>query len=602
MMTAIPDAPQTAPILEVRELTIGFAPGKNVLHDVNFSVQPGRTLALVGESGSGKTLSCRAILKLLPGVAQVRSGTIVYRDGRDEVEPLKLTPRALRAFRGNDVSMIFQQPMHAFSMMHTAGDQVGEVLRLHSDLSPREVRAKVLETFETVGFTDPERVYRSYPFELSGGMRQRAMIAMATINRPRLIIADEPTTALDVTTQAMVLGLLKRLQAETGAALVLVTHDLGVVANMADDVTVMKKGRVVESGPAALVLGSPWHSYTRRLIAAAPEIPSEPEAPAETAVPTQDAPLLEMRNVSRSFMLRSKLPWARKETFAAVSDFNLTVPRGATVAIAGESGSGKTTCARIALGALAPDPGGTVTYRPRTGDPIAVHTLTAENRMPFQRLAQMVFQDPYSTLNPRMRIREALCEPMEIHGLGTPAERLARAEEVLGWVGLSGDMLGRYPHAFSGGQRQRLSIARALMIGPEFLVCDEPTSALDVSVQAQVLDLLADLQQRLGLSYLFISHDLAVIAQIADEVAVMRQGVIVEQGPPAMLFNNPRHPYTCALIAAQPEPDLQRPIDLDAVARGAGDPANWPAAYRLDNNALPPLRAVEGPHRVRAHA
>ncbi|MCA0919163.1 ABC transporter ATP-binding protein [Pseudooceanicola nanhaiensis] len=598
-MTNITDAPQPAPILEVRGLSVGFAPGKNVLHDVSFDVRPGETLALVGESGSGKTLSCRAVLKLLPKAAQIRSGSILYRDATGEIEPLTLSPRALRAFRGDKVSMIFQQPMHAFSMMHTAGDQVGEVLRLHSDLSAREIKDTVLRTFETVGFTDPERVYGAYPFELSGGMRQRAMIAMATIGKPRLIIADEPTTALDVTTQAMVLGLLKKLQSETGAALILVTHDLGVVANMADQVAVMKKGRVVESGRADLILGSPWHSYTKRLIAAAPEIPTDPPV---AAPETQPGPLLEMTNVSRSFVLRSKLPWSRPQTFAAVSDFNLTVPRGATVAIAGESGSGKTTCARIALGALPPDPGGSVIYRPRNAEPIAVHELTPQTRTAFQRQAQMVFQDPYSTLNPRMRIREALCEPMEIHGIGTPAERLARAEEVLGWVGLSGDMLGRYPHAFSGGQRQRLSIARALMIGPEFLVCDEPTSALDVSVQAQVLDLLAELQEKLGLSYLFISHDLAVIAQIADEVAVMRQGVIVEQGPPAMLFNNPQHPYTRALIAAQPEPDVQRPIDLAAVARGAGDPAEWPAAYRLTDNALPPLRAVEGPHRVRAHA
>jgi peptide/nickel transport system ATP-binding protein len=465
-------------------------------------------------------------------------------------------------------------------------------------MSRSEIHENVIAAFARVGFPDPERAFKSYPFELSGGMRQRAMIAMAIIGQPQVLIADEPTTALDVTTQATVLGLLRTLQRETGMAMILVTHDLGVVANMADDVVVMERGRVVEAAPLRLVLGDPRHSYTRRLIAAAPMIPEDPAPRKEAVAPDV---LLEMRNISKTFTMRAARPWSTPVLVRAVQDFNLDVPRNTTVAIVGESGSGKTTCARIALGAMPADDGAFIRYNSKKCAPIDVHDLTPSTRKPFQLLAQMVFQDPYSTLNPRMRVRETLFEPMEIHRKGTRAEREARAEELLVQVGLSPVMLGRYPHAFSGGQRQRLSIARALMMGPEFLVCDEPTSALDVSVQEQVLALLEELQEQMGLSYLFISHDLAVVARIADEVAVMRRGLVVEQGPPDLLFCNPTHPYTRALIAAQPEPDVNRPIDLDAVSRGAGDPSQWPEAFRFEAGDVPPLRSVEDNHMVRQH-
>jgi peptide/nickel transport system ATP-binding protein len=419
------------------------------------------------------------------------------------------------------------------------------------------------------------------------------------VSKPDLLIADEPTTALDVTTQAQVLGLIKDLQAETGMAVILVTHDLGVVANMADKVVVMNKGRVMEAGSAQAVLGAPAHGYTRKLFAAAPVIPNVAE-PARV-VPQSDL-ILDIRNVTKSFTLRTG-GWRPPTVVTACRDVDLKLPRGKTLAVVGESGSGKTTCARIALGAISPDAGGEVLFAPRAGDtPLKVHSMTNAQRRCFQRDAQMVFQDPYSSLSPRMRVADALMEPAEIHGIGDRAERREKAVEMIRMVGLSPDMLPRYPHAFSGGQRQRLSIARALTLDPQLLVCDEPTSALDVSVQDQILGLLEDIRDRAGLSYLFISHDLAVVARIADEVAVMRAGVIVEQAPPDTLFYNPQHPYTRALIAAQPEPDISRPIDLDLVAKGAGNPEKWPEMFRFEGQSAPALRELEPGHMVRCHA
>ena len=513
-----------APLLEVSDLSIGFGKADPVVSDVSFSIQPGETLALVGESGSGKTLSCRAILRVLPEAAQLRSGTIRYHKGGQTTELLSLSDRAMRSIRGDQISMIFQEPMRSLSPLHRIGNQVSEVLKLHRNMNNTDAKSTVLETFERVGFPEPERVWRAYPFELSGGMRQRAMIAMAMVSRPDLLIADEPTTALDVTTQAQVLGLIKDLQRDTGMAVILVTHNLGVVANMAETVVVMNKGRVMEQGPAALVLGDPAHGYTRKLFAAAPMIP-EVAAPAR-ALPHDDV-ILDLRGVSKTYTMRAG-GWKKPLVITACHNVDLALQRGKTLAVVGESGSGKTTCARIALGAERPDPGGEILFRPSPGaDPVPVHAMTRDQRTAFQRQAQMVFQDPYSSLSPRMRVQQALTEPMEIHGIGTRAERRDKAAEMLRWVGLEPSMLGRYPHAFSGGQRQRLSIARALTLDPSLLVCDEPTSALDVSVQEQILLLLEDIRARFGLSYLFISHDLAVVARIADEVAVMRQGVVI---------------------------------------------------------------------------
>ena len=586
------------PLLDVADLSIGFGIEPPVVQGVSFSVMPGETLALVGESGSGKTLTCRSVLRILPGSAQLRSGSIRFGRGGAVQDLLTLPTRQMRKIRGNHISMIFQEPMRSLSPLHRIGNQVAEVLKLHRSKTGTDPRKQVLETFEQVGFADPERIYRAYPFELSGGMRQRAMIAMAMVARPDLLIADEPTTALDVTTQAQVLGLIKQLQCDTGMAVILVTHDLGVVANMAEKVVVMNKGMVMESGPAAAVLGAPQHGYTQKLFAAAPMIP---QVAAPSAPVVHDDLILDMQHVSKTYQVRAG-GWKAPVSVRACIDVNLSLPRGRTLAVVGESGSGKTTCARIALGAEQPDAGSQVCFRAKGADAaLPVHDMDRAQRTRFQRAAQMVFQDPYSSLSPRMRIQEALTEPMEIHGLGTRADRRDKAAEMLRWVGLSPDMLGRFPHAFSGGQRQRLSIARALTLDPELLVCDEPTSALDVSVQEQILTLLEDIQERMGLSYLFISHDLAVVSRIADEVAVMRQGVIVEQAPPDTLFYSPQHPYTKALIAAQPEPDLSRPIDLALVAKGAGSPASWPEMFRFDGSAAPALVEVTPGHQVRCH-
>lgn len=586
-------------LLEVNDLTIGFNGAAAVVDGVSFSVNAGETLALVGESGSGKTLTCRSILKILPDAAKIRGGTIDFNRKSGSLELLGLRERSMRAIRGDRISMIFQEPMRSLSPLHRLGDQVAEVLRLHRDMSRAEAKRVVLEKFEKVGFADPVRAWRSYPFEMSGGMRQRAMIAMAMVAKPELLIADEPTTALDVTTQAQVLGLIKTLQAETGMAVIMVTHDLGVVANMAQDIVVMHKGRVMERGKAHDILASPAHPYTAKLVAAAPIIP---EVAAPSRAVAHDDVILDIKNVSKTYTLRAG-GWRKPIVVTACRQVNLQLERGKTLAIVGESGSGKTTCARIAIGAESHDAGGEVIFRP---DPqskaLCVHDMSTSQRVAFQRQAQMVFQDPYSSLSPRMRVQEALTEPMEIHAIGTAAERREKAAEMMRWVGLSPDMLSRFPHAFSGGQRQRLSIARALTLNPKLLICDEPTSALDVSVQGQILTLLEDIRERAHLSYLFISHDLAVVARIADEVAVMRAGVIVEQAPPDTLFYNPQHPYTRALIAAQPEPDLNRPIDLDLVAKGAGSPTLWPEDYRFDGNQAPDLREIEPGHKVRCHA
>lgn len=588
------------PLLRVEDLSISFGKDKPSVDRLNFSVNAGETLALVGESGSGKTISCQTILRILPSSAQIRSGRIEFNHLGNSVDLVTLGERKLREIRGNEIAMIFQEPMRSLSPLHRIGEQVSEVLTLHRDCSTKEAKRQVLAEFERVGFNNLERAYSSYPFELSGGMRQRAMIAMATVAKPALLIADEPTTALDMTTQAQVLGLLKDLQSKSGAALILVTHDLGVVANMADQVVVMNRGRVMESGSAKLVLGSPAHPYTQKLFSAVPVVPAFDQPTVQT--PSDDV-ILSLQNVSKTFGMKQGGAWSNKFNILAVDDVNLQVPRGKVLAIVGESGSGKSTCARIALGAEYSDPGGQVLFResPAT-DPVEVQSMNPQERSDFQRKAQMVFQDPHSSLSPRMQIVDALTEPLDIHEIGTPAERRDRVVELLEQVGLDASMLRRYPHAFSGGQRQRLSIARALALRPQLLVCDEPTSALDVSVQAQILDLLEDIRDRLQLSYLFISHDLAVVARIADDVAVMRRGRIVEQAPPEILMTNPMHPYTRALIAAHPEPDIERPIDLNTVALGAGEPHTWPEAFRYIEGAPPPLIECGNNHLVRTHA
>ena len=585
------------PLLKVRDLSLGFGAGDPIIRDINFDVMPGETVALVGESGSGKTQTCRAILRILPKVARIHSGTVLLNTGDESVDLVSMPERKLRDIRGDRISMIFQEPMHSLSPLHRIGAQVSEVLCLHRGHTKKTAKKLVLETFERVGFPDPERVYRSYPFEMSGGMRQRAMIAMAMVAKPDLLIADEPTTALDVTTQAQVLGLIKDLQKDTGMAVILVTHDLGVVANTADKVVVMRNGRIMESGAVADIIDDPAHAYTQKLIDAAPAIPHEAEA---TQTRVVDDPILELTNVSKSFDLRASGFFSKAEMVKAVRNVNIVVERGKTFAIVGESGSGKSTCAKIALGATTPDAGSSIRFwGQKDSPPIEVQTLSPMAKRAFQREAQMVFQDPFSSLSPRMQVLDILTEPLEIHNIGSTSDRRDRAVELLEQVDLDPAMLRRFPHAFSGGQRQRLSIARALALNPSLLVCDEPTSALDLSVQMQVLELLEEIRDNLGLSYLFISHDLAVVARIADEVAVMRRGEIVEQAAPDVLFTAPKHPYTKALIAACLEPSVSQKIDLDAVAIGAGDPSTWPDGFAFSGLTAPELLEVEPGHHVR---
>lgn len=588
-------------LLDVKNLTISFKSDPPVVDDVSFSVNAGETLALVGESGSGKTLCCRAILRIFPKMAKFHSDSITLEcQDSGPIDLNTLNRRQMRDVRGNQISMIFQEPMQSLSPLHRIGDQVSEVLTLHRNLNKRDAKTLVLEQFERVGFHRPERVFRSYPFELSGGMRQRAMIAMATVAKPDLLIADEPTTALDVTTQAQVLGLIKDLQKETGMAVIFVTHDLGVVANMADSVVVLNRGHVMEAGTVEQVIGSPAHKYTQKLFAAAPVIPESGKT--MPMIDKQDL-ILDIQSVSKTYHVRARSIMTPAMEIKACRDINLTVARGKTLAVVGESGSGKTTCARMVLGAEKPDQGGMIRFCGDSGgDVIDVNNMSGNQCDNFRQQLQPIFQDPYSSFNPRMRVVDALTEPLDINRIGNRAQRRDRAVEVLEWVGLNSKILYRYPHAFSGGQRQRLSIARALAMNPVFLVCDEPTSALDVSVQDQILCLFEDLQKKMGLSYLFISHDLAVVSRIADEVAVMHRGQVVEQAQPCTLFHNPRHPYTQALLAAQPEPDINRPIDLEVVAKGAGASTSWPEMFRYSDTDAPSLIEVAPGHKVRCHA
>ena len=589
------------PVLSVEDLTIGFGPPgmmQPVVDGVSFSVEPGEILALVGESGSGKTLTGKSLMRLLPKAARIARGKALFEHGGKTVDLLSLSDRQMREVRGCQISMIFQEPMSALSPLHTVGSQVAEVLRTHDDAVEEDesIYDAVLSIFGEVGFPSPTRAWSAYPFELSGGLRQRAVIAMAMVAKPALIIADEPTTALDVTTQAMVLDLLNRLQRSHRMSVIMITHDLGVVANMADKVVVLRKGKIVESGPATVVLSNPGHGYTRALIEAAPKIPHSPTG----HKPEGPDAILRVTALSKTYPGRRRAFGPSDPPVRAVADFNMVLERGKTVAVVGESGSGKSTVAKLILRAERPDQGATMEFCGADGASQDIAALKGKALTAFRRRAQMVFQDPYAALSPRMSVQDILTEPLRIHEVGTRTERLDRAAYLMGRVGLSGDHLARFPFAFSGGQRQRIAIARALALQPELLVCDEPTSALDVSVQKEVLELLDELREEMGLSYLFISHDLAVVAELADRVMVMRRGRVVEEGSTDSIFNDPRHPYTRALIAASPEPDMEHKLDLRAVAAGAGEPNSWPEPFGYTGDKAPGLIEVAAGHKVRA--
>ncbi len=612
-------------LLEIDNLAVDFnTPGGAVtaVDGVSFSIPHGRTVALVGESGSGKSVTAQAVMGILPRAAAIRSGSIrLRREGLPEVDIAALDPdgRQMRRLRGGAVSIIFQEPMTSLSPLHTVGDQVSEALRLHSETTAGRLRAETADMLRLVGFPDPERALDTYPFELSGGLRQRAMIAMALICRPALLIADEPTTALDVTVQAQILKLVKDLQHELGMAVLMITHDLGVVANMADELVVMYHGRIVEAGSADDVFRRAGHPYLKALLRAVPrfhmaegerltpirEVRPETgrllagESRAEPGAPA-DRPLLEVRGLTKRYGSRKAglFGGAAEEGVLAVDDVSFSIERGECLGLVGESGCGKSTLSKIVMRALTPDRGEVLFDD--NGAAVDLLRLPQKSLLPYRRRIQYVFQDPFSALNPRMTAFDIVSEPLVVHRLAGPEERRGIVRELMRLVGLDERHLNRYPHSFSGGQRQRLGIARALALKPELLLCDEPVSALDVSVQAQILNLLKDLQKALGLTYLFVSHNLAVVDYMAERIAVMCAGRLVELAPREVLFRNPRHPYTRALLAAVPEPDLDYPLDFKALAdERASKPELWPGPYRLAGGARGVFEEIEEGHFVR---
>jgi peptide/nickel transport system ATP-binding protein len=616
-------------LLRVEDLHVRFAtPGGFIeaVKGVSFSIRPGSTLAIVGESGSGKSVVSQSILRILPRNGEICRGAIRFADPRNGNEPVDLVQlpadgSAIRAIRGGQISIIFQEPMSSLSPLHTIGDQVGEALRLHRNASSAEVKELTIEMLRLVGFPHRERAWRSYPFELSGGLRQRAMIAMALVCRPALLIADEPTTALDVTIQAQILKLLVELQRELGMAVLLITHDLGVVANVAGEIVVMYRGEVMESGTLDDIFGRAQHPYLKALLRAVPRFDMKPgerlqpiraippgdaphlmaQVPAWPAAAT--APLLECQDIRKSFGLRhgGLFRAGTGMQVVAVDGVSLHVERGECLGLVGESGCGKTTLSKILLRALIPD-SGSVIFNDR-GAATDVLALDGEALKGFRRRVQFIFQDPFGSLNPRMRIADIIAEPLVIHGIGDGRTRREMVEELMALVGLDARDMRRYPHSFSGGQRQRIGIARALALRPELVICDEPVSALDVSIQAQILNLLMDLQKKLGLTYLFISHNLAVVDYIADRIAVMCAGRIVEMAPRGVLFRDPVHPYTEALLAAIPVPDPAHPLDFTHLMQGrASDPAVWPEPFRRQPGAPAPLIEVGPGHWVEAGA
>ena len=524
-------------VLEVRDLTVALPPGADRAEAVSrasFDVGRGEILCLVGESGSGKSVIAQSVMGLLPNTLPVTGGAIRL-DGEDLT---RATQGRLRQLRATRMSMIFQEPMTALNPVMRCGEQIDEVLVEHTTLDAAARRAKILDIVREVHLPDPERIVASYPHQLSGGQRQRIMIAMALVLEPALLIADEPTTALDVTTQAQILKLIAELQARHGTGVLFITHDFGVVAEIAHRVAVLRQGELVELGPRDDVLRRPQHEYTRMLIASVPGMTPH-ERPVDPLAPV----ILATRGLSKTYAAGG---WFRKRAaVAAAADVSLEVRRGQTLGVVGESGSGKSTLARCIVRLVDPSAGEILI----DGEDIAARP--SRGLREFRRRVQIVFQDPYRSLNPRRRVGEAVIEgPLNF---GVPrAEALARARRLFELVRLDPNSLDRYPHEFSGGQRQRVSIARALAMEPELLVADEPVSALDVSVQAQVLALLAEIRERLRLAMLFITHDLRVAAQVCDTVAVMSQGRVVEYGPAREVFGNPRHEYTRQLFAAAP--------------------------------------------------
>lgn len=558
-------------LLKVDGLTVSFGE-KIVAEDISFSVEHGKTLAIVGESGSGKSITALSIMGLLPRpAAKVNRGSIkLFDPGGDFLDLLKINENKYRDIRGNRISMVFQEPMTSLNPVMKCGHQAGEALRQHTGISGRDAKARVISLFGEVRLPRPRSIYDSYPHELSGGQKQRVMIAMAISCSPSILIADEPTTALDVTVQKNILGLLAQIQADRGMSIIFISHDLGVVSGIADDLIVMRNGKIVERGPAGRVFGHPEHPYTKGLLACRPaagprmkRLPTVSDFTGEEADPFSKEnrettaerraridrlltrePVLEVRHLKVSFKKDHGLFKLKKETIDAVDDVSFVVYPGETLGLVGESGCGKTTLGRTLL-RLVDSSGGSVCYR---GCDITAGEMKEKE---LRRSMQIIFQDPYASLNPRITVGLAISEPIRVHDPGIKKfVRRSRTESLLERVGLSKEYYYRYPHELSGGERQRVGIARALAVSPEFIICDESVSALDVSIQAMVLNLLNDLKEEFGFTFIFISHDLAVVRHMSDRILVMKDGRIVEAGEASRIFDHPREDYTRELVSA----------------------------------------------------
>jgi peptide/nickel transport system ATP-binding protein len=563
------------PVLEVKNLVTEFATRRGpfrAVDEVSVELRSGKTLCVVGESGSGKSVMARSILQIVEPPGRVIAGQVLlhkHRTSRGQdrnqgeehtIDLAALHPRssAIRQIRGRDVAMIFQEPMSSLSPVHRIGDQIGEVIRLHENVSRKEARARAIELLRRVEIPRPEVAIDRYPFEYSGGMRQRAMIAVALACSPSILIADEPTTALDVTIQAEILALIRQLQSESDMAVMFITHDMGVVAEIADEIAVMRFGKIVERGDAFEIFENPQHDYTRGLLNAVRELdhPSQRRLAMRAEKPPA-APILSLANLRKEFPFTKGFLGLQKDAVLAVEDADLELRAGENLGIVGESGSGKTTLGRCIQRVHAVTRG-RILYTGRDGRTIDLAPMTdSQLKEPWKDI-RTIFQDPFSSLNPRMTVGQIIGEPLYVNGTYSGAKLRERVAELLNLVGLPASAMERYPHAFSGGQRQRISIARAIAPDPRIIIADEATSALDVSLRIQILDLLLDLQERLDLSFIFISHDIAVIRYFCDRIAVMNRGRIVETGETETVCTTPQHPYTRSLLSAVPVADPRR--------------------------------------------